>query len=195
MNHTLAINEYTQKLIQTIEALDRKELGRFVDLLLDAYEREAHIFIFGNGGSGATASHFASDLNKECSYGLDKRFKVIALTDNMPILLAYANDCEYSDIFVEQLKNFIRPGDLVIGISGSGNSENVLKAIKFAKAMQCTTVGITGYDGGRLRQIAEYSVNANVADMQISEDIHMILNHLTVKLLKQALERAPREAK
>jgi D-sedoheptulose 7-phosphate isomerase len=138
------------------------------------------IFIFGNGGSASTSSHFCCDLNKGVSYGKHKKFHAHSLTDNMATITAYANDTSYDDVFVEPLKNFLNPGDLVIAISGSGNSKNVIKAVEYANSMGNRTAGITGYNGGKLKQIATLSVNANVNDMEISEDIHMILCH-TIK--------------
>ena len=181
------IKNYLNLLQKTISSLNSAEIDNFLDVLMTAYNAGSTIFIFGNGGSAATASHFATDLNKGISYGLEKRFRVMALTDNFSTVSAYSNDTSYDDVFVEQMKNFIKPGDLVIGISGSGNSKNVIKAIEYANASGNTTVGITGYDGGKLRQFAKYSVNANINDMQISEDIHMILGHLTMKLLNGAI--------
>lgn len=177
------ITNYIESLQDTISKLNSTEIDNFLDVLMNAYNNGSTIFIFGNGGSAATASHFATDLNKGISFGLEKRFRVMALTDNFSTVSAYSNDTSYDDVFVEQMKNFIKPGDLVIGISGSGNSKNVIKAIEYAKSSGNTTVGITGYDGGKLRQIANHSVNANINDMQISEDIHMILGHLTMKVL------------
>lgn len=177
------IKNYLELLQDTISKLSSAEIDNFLDVLINAYNNGSTIFIFGNGGSAATASHFATDLNKGISYGLEKRFRVMALTDNFSTVSAYSNDTSYDDVFIEQMKNFIKPGDLVIGISGSGNSKNVIKAIEYANSYGNTTVGITGYDGGKLRQIAKHSVNANINDMQISEDIHMILGHLTMKVL------------
>jgi D-sedoheptulose 7-phosphate isomerase len=177
------INDYLDKLQKTIESLNRKELNNFINLLLNAREKKSTIFIFGNGGSALTASHFASDLNKGASYGMEKRFRVIALTDNYGLSSAYANDLSFDEIFIEQLKNFLEPEDLVIGISGSGNSKNIIKAIEYANLKGNTTIGITGFDGGKLKQITKHNVNANIQDMQISEDIHIILNHLTVKII------------
>jgi D-sedoheptulose 7-phosphate isomerase len=177
------IKNYLNELQNTISSLNSAEIDNFLDVLMNAYNNGSTIFIFGNGGSAATASHFATDLNKGISYGLEKRFRVMALTDNFSTVSAYSNDTSYDDVFVEQMKNFIKPGDLVIGISGSGNSKNVIKAIEYANSHGNPTVGITGYDGGKLRQIANHSVNANIKDMQISEDIHMILGHLTMKVL------------
>jgi len=183
MKFETPIKNYLELLQDTISRLNSAEIDNFLDVLMNAYNNGATIFIFGNGGSAATASHFATDLNKGISFGLEKRFRVMALTDNFSSVSAYSNDTSYDDVFVEQMKNFIKPGDLVIGISGSGNSKNVIKAIEYAKSSGNTTVGITGYDGGKLRQIANHSVNANINDMQISEDIHMILGHLTMKVL------------
>lgn len=190
MNVRLEIENYLKKLIEAVSCLNRNELEDFFQILLDCYERESQVFIFGNGGSASTASHFTTDLNKGISSGLSKRFKIICLNDSIPTMLAYANDLSYSDIFVEQLKNFLKKDDVVIGISGSGNSENVLKAIEYANRQGAITVGITGYDGGQLRKIAKYSVNANVLDMQISEDIHLILSHIIMKLFYKKLRES-----
>ncbi len=177
------IEEYFTLLNRTIKQLNRDEILSFTSLLLEAQKTGKRIFIFGNGGSASTASHFACDLNKGVSSCNDKRFKVISLSDNIPTMLAYSNDMSYDVVFLEQLKNYLEPGDLVIGISGSGNSKNVLNAIKFANEQGNTTIGITGYNGGKLREMASHSINANVNDMQISEDIHMILVHVVMRIL------------
>ena len=182
----LLINDYITELKQTLDNLDRGEILKFASILDEARLNGNKVFIFGNGGSGSTASHFACDINKGVSVGLDKRHRIIALTDNIPTMLAYSNDMSYDDVFVEQLKNFIEPGDVVVGISGSGNSKNIVKAIEFANTLNNLTVGITGYGGGKLRDIATFSVNANYNDMQISEDIHMMLVHVLMKILPKA---------
>ena len=114
-------------------------------LLVEAYEQERSIFLFGNGGSAALASHFACDLGKGAANGSKKRFRVMALTDNVPLMTAWANDSKYEDIFAEQLANFARPGDIAFAISGSGNSPNVLLALRSAKAIGSTTVGLGGF--------------------------------------------------
>lgn len=182
---TNKIDSYFDKLKHTIDNLDRDEINHFINLLLDARDKGKFIFIMGNGGSAATASHFVCDFNKGASYGCrGNRFKFICLNDNSAELMAYANDVGYEDVFVEPLKNFLNEGDVVIGISGSGNSRNVLKAITYANDNNAITVGITGYDGGILKSLAHYSVNVNVDDMQISEDIHMIFDHLSMSILK-----------
>lgn len=180
------IDEYLDNVKKTLDSLDRKEIETFLNLLVKAKNEEKTIFIMGNGGSAATASHFCCDFNKGVSYCKEKRFKFICLNDNVPTMMAYSNDISYDDIFVEPLKNFFKEGDLVIGISGSGNSKNVLKAIEYANENGGVTIGITGYNGGKLKTIAKYSVNTNVNDMQISEDVHMILDHLCSSVLCKA---------
>jgi D-sedoheptulose 7-phosphate isomerase len=161
-----------------------EEIGR---VLMSAYKDEKHIFIMGNGGSGATASHFACDINKGCCFELEKKFKVICLNDNIPSILAYANDLSYDKIYVEQLKNFLRPGDVVIGISGSGNSENVLQAVSYAKEKGAITIGLAGFDGGKLARISDLPFVAAIHDMQKVEDVHMIVIHMLMQYLSKAL--------
>lgn len=177
------INEYLEKVKKTLDNMDRSEIETFLNVLVNAKDNDKTIFIMGNGGSASTASHFCCDFNKSLSYGKGKRFKFICLNDNVPTMMAYSNDLSYDDIFVEPLKNFFNEGDLVIGISGSGNSKNVLKAIEYANENGGITVGITGYNGGKLREISKHSVNTNINDMQISEDVHMILDHLCSSIL------------
>lgn len=174
---------YLNRLQETIKRLDKEEINKFINMLLDARDADKQIFIMGNGGSASTASHFCCDFNKGSSYGFNKRFKFICLNDNVPGMMAYANDVSYDDVFVEQLKNFFNPGDYVIGISGSGNSKNVLKAIEYANAKGGITIGLTGFNGGKLKQICSHSVNMNVDDMQISEDLHMMMDHLSMKVI------------
>ena len=137
----------------------------------------------GNGGSGATASHFVCDFNKGISEKLDSKYRFICLNDNIPTMLAYANDVSYNSIFVEQLKNLATEGDLVIGISGSGNSNNVISAIEYANAQGCKTFGLVGYDGGMLKKIAQNCIHIKINNMQIVEDIHMIIDHLLYSVL------------
>jgi|SRR5579864_2760647 len=187
MEFTQQIDDYLAKLTRTLERLDRSEVNKFAELLLAAYEGGRKVLVFGNGGSASTASHFACDINKGVSYGMDKRFRIMPLTDNMATIMAYANDVSYEEVFLEQLKNFLEPGDLVVGISGSGNSKNVLKAIEYAKQKGNITVGICGYMGGKLREISHHSVNANFNDMQISEDVHFILMHLMMKITSKSI--------
>jgi D-sedoheptulose 7-phosphate isomerase len=182
------ICKYLNTLKNTIDLLDIEEISTFIKVLTQLYDKGGNIYLIGNGGSASTASHFACDLNKGVSFTLNKKFKVISLADNIPTMLAYANDVDFSDIFVEQLKNHLTEKDMVIGISGSGNSKNIVKAIEYANSLGSITVGITGYDGGELKKTADHVINANIDNMQISEDIHMILTHLTTTVLSEELK-------
>ena len=187
MNIIEEINIYLETLKNVIDILDRNAIRQFIEILLDVYVREKNIYIFGNGGSASSASHFVCDINKGVSFDLENKFKAISLNDNTAIMMAYANDFSYEDVFVEQLKNFLNDGDIVIGISCSGNSKNVLKAISYANYRGNKTIGLTGYDGGTLKKIAHHNINTYVNNMQISEDIHMILIHLTTRLLQKVI--------
>ncbi len=178
-----AMENYFSELKSVIDNLDRNEIETFINVMLNARNNGKNIYIMGNGGSGATASHFCCDFNKGMSYTKDKKFKMICLNDNVSTMLAYSNDVGYDFVFVEQLKNFVKEGDIVIGISGSGNSKNVLNAIDYANKKGAITIGLTGYNGGVLKQITKYSVNANVNNMQITEDIHMMLCHMIYDIL------------
>jgi len=170
---------------------------KFLQHLERAYLEGRQVFIMGNGGSGSSASHAAGDLNKGVSYGRERRFRVLSLNDNMATLTAYANDVSYSDAFVEQLKNFLNPGDLVIGISGSGNSLSILKAIEYANQKGAVTVGMCGFGGGKLAGMAQLPVHIPVNDMQMVEDIHMMLFHVAMQVLCARADdssRAPSKA-
>ncbi len=187
MNLSAFAADYLSELKTLLEKFDTPGFQRIVEKILDAYDAERHIFVMGNGGSGATASHFTCDINKGCCMDLDKKFKMICLNDNLPTLLALANDVSYDAVFVEQLKNFFLPGDLVIGISGSGNSPNVLRAIEYARACQGATIGLTGFSGGKLASLADIAWIAPVADMQKIEDMHMIVVHMIMQAVRGRL--------
>jgi D-sedoheptulose 7-phosphate isomerase len=180
--------DYLTQLKELLDAFPHERFEEIGQLLLSAYKDDKHIFIMGNGGSGTTASHFVCDINKGCCPGLDKKFKVICLNDNIPSILAYANDLSYDKIFIEQLKNFLRAGDVVIGISGSGNSENILQAVSYAKDNGAMTIGLTGFDGGKLAPIVDLPFIASVNDMQKVEDVHMIVVHMLMQYLCDALK-------
>jgi len=177
--------EYIEELAELLKVIDIGEIENFAKELGKAYKNNKNIFVMGNGGSGTTASHFACDINKGASLKLQKRFKVLCLNDNIPIMLAYANDISYESIFVEQLKNYIAEGDLVIGISGSGNSGNVLEAIKYANEAGARTFGITGFDGGELKNIAQKSIIIRSFDMQKVEDCHLIITHMIMQYFSE----------
>jgi D-sedoheptulose 7-phosphate isomerase len=180
------IHTYLDLVQATIVQLDRTQLEKAVEAFMRVYTEDKTIYVMGNGGSAATATHIAGDMVKGASFGLEKRFRVMSLTDNMTAIMAIANDVSYDDIFVEQLKNYIQPGDLVLGISGSGNSKNVVKALELAKAKGVQTLAFSGYKGGIISQLADIVVHAKVMDMEVAEDLHMIAFH-TIK--KEVMRR------
>lgn len=182
------IENYFERLSNTINALDTEEITAAVEMIKEAYEREANIYVFGNGGSAATASHFVCDFNKGISETHDKKFNLICLSDNTPIVTAIANDISYDDVFYFQLKNKLKKDDLIIAISGSGNSKNVIKAVEYAREIGTKVVGITGYSGGKLRELADYHMHVAIDDMQITEDIHMSFDHMMYRVLSDALK-------
>lgn len=182
-NYGPDILSYFNKLKQTIDKIPIQDLNLIMNLLMEAKKEGRKVFIMGNGGSSATASHYACDFNKGVSFNKAKKFKFICLNDNIPSLMAYANDLSFEDIFVEQLKNLFEEKDIVLGISGSGNSGNVLKAIEYANCHGGITIGFMGYDGGKLKSIVKYSVHIPINDMQITEDLHMVLDHCMMQIL------------
>ncbi len=177
------LRNYLTELTALFENVSLNEFIDFTTELTESLKRPSYIFICGNGGSASNASHFACDINKETSYRKDKRFKLICLSDNIPTILAYANDVSYDDVFVEQLKNFLTKDDMVIGVSVSGNSRNVLKAIDYANKNGGKTYGICGCGGGELKNISQKSLTIDSNDMQKVEDLHMIIFHCTMKYL------------
>lgn len=183
------LKNYFRELADLFNVINIKEFENFIEELTNAYQRQSHIFICGNGGSASTASHFACDINKGVSYGKDIRFKIVCLNDNMPTILAYANDVSYNDVFAEQLKNFMTKDDLVIGISGSGNSENVLRAISYGNDNGGITFGICGFGGGKLKDLAQKSIVINNNDMQKVEDLHLIISHCAMQYLRASNEK------
>ncbi len=187
MDFTRLGKKYIARLKQVLDTFDFKTFDLVVRAVLDAYTRQANIFVMGNGGSGATASHLACDINKGCCLDLSRKFKMICLNDNIPTMLALANDISYAAVFEEQLKNFFNPDDLVIGISGSGNSENVLRAIRHAAANGGKTMGWSGFDGGKLSQLADLALVVKSHDMQQVEDTHMVLAHMLMQAVFTAL--------
>lgn len=182
------INNYLLLLKKTIDRLDIAQINTVMNELLAVHARGGMIYIFGNGGSASTASHFVNDFNKGVSENLVKRFRVICLNDNISTLSAVANDIHYNQVFKFQLENYLEAGDLVMGISGSGNSENVVEAIEYANSRGVATVALLGYDGGQLKSRARYSIHVLINDMQKVEDIHLILNHLMMTILKEYME-------
>ena len=182
-DYTDKINAYYDSLRATIDKIDRGEINRAMEALKQARDNRKYIFIMGNGGSASTASHFAGDFNKGLSLNRDKRFRFVCLNDNAATVLSLANDVAYDAIFVEQLKNFLSEGDIVMAISGSGNSKNVVRAVEYAKEKGNTVLGLTGYSGGELKKLSDIKLHIPIDDMQVVEDLHMVFDHLIMSIL------------
>ncbi|MCE2438620.1 MAG: SIS domain-containing protein [Candidatus Latescibacteria bacterium] len=161
-----------------LASLNPADIASVITLMRSARDSGKRIFAIGNGGSASTASHFVNDLGKGASVGRETRFKVIPLTDNVEWMTALSNDLSYEDVFVEQLKNFAEPGDVLLAISGSGNSENVLRAVRFANGRGCHTVGFAGFGGGKLKDLVRHCIVVESDHMGRVEDIHVVLQHI-----------------
>lgn len=176
-------SEYVARLQEELAKIDLGELQRWSDQLFDAWDEDRFVYVLGNGGSATTATHISEDLGKSTLHESDlhdeskRRLKIMSLTDNLGWILAVGNDVGYEDIFVQQLMNYGRSGDIVIAISGSGNSPNVIKAVEWANRHQLVTFGLTGFDGGRLKQIQTDGLHVKLHDMGMVESIHLALFH------------------
>jgi D-sedoheptulose 7-phosphate isomerase len=184
---TAGLEQYLQDFSALLKKVDLTEVETLVNLLTEAYKNDRFVFIIGNGGSGANASHLCQDLGKGTLHDFDKqkRLRVMSLTDNTPYILAYGNDLGYDRIFVEQLKNFAHPSAVLLAISGSGNSPNVLNAVEWANANGLTTVGITGYDGGKLKKMCHHSVHVPSFNMGVVEAAHTVIFHYLLDTLHE----------
>src|SRR6266481_9088689 len=163
--------------------------------LLRGYEKEKRIFLFGNGGSAALASHFACDLGKGTILpgNIHKRFRVLALTDNIPLITAWANDVSYEQVFAEQLRNFLQPGDIAFGISGSGCSPNVLLALQVARESNAFNIGLTGFNGGKMPGLCDLCIVIPSHNMQIIEDFQLSITHALFTLVRHRIYEAGRD--
>ena len=169
---------YKAALEEAIQKIDTGRVLQAIDWFDEALAQRKHIFVCGNGGSASTASHFACDMVKGASFNRESRFRIMALTDSLPTLTAYSNDVSYECVFAEQLKNFAQPGDIVMCISGSGNSPNVVRAMEYANSIGCKTIALTGRDGGKLGPLAQLNLQVPVPHMGRIEDAHMIICHM-----------------
>lgn len=190
---TLGIGPYLRRVCEEIGRLDLAQIENFSDLLERAWRDGRFVFIIGNGGSGSTASHLCEDLAKctLCDFESQRRLKVLSLTDNAPWITAVANDINYESVFLEQLKNLASPGDLLLAISGSGNSPNILRAVEWANANGLETVGITGFSGGKLGPLAKHRLHAGVDDMGVVESLHLAVFHWVVDDLHRRFKAEP----
>jgi len=167
-------------------------MERIVPMLLTARTEVRTIFFFGNGGSASTASHFVVDIGKATIHGDGKRFRCLALVDNVESVTAWANDAEYSKVFSEQLKGLAHPGDVAVGISGSGNSPNVLEAVAMARTLGLATIGMTGMGGGKLKDLVDVPLVVPSNSMQHIEDVHLLVCHLLTAYLRDEQPSPPR---
>jgi len=197
---TLDAAAYLQRVQQEVDRVSQADLARWSDTLFTAWQDGKSVFIIGNGGSATTASHMAEDLGKSTLVESDlhdeslRRLKVLSLTDNVGWLTAIANDLDYDQVFVQQLMNYGSTGDLLLAISGSGNSANVLNAVDWANRHQLATFGLTGYDGGQLKQIQQDGLHLQLDDMGMVESIHLCLFHWVLNDLFARINRCGRYA-
>jgi len=197
---TLNAEDYLRRLNQEVDRVDRAALERWSDLIYQAWENGKFVFLIGNGGSGLTASHFCEDLGKgtirdaEMRDESKKRLKVLSLTDNLGWIMAIGNDWAYDQIFVQQLMNYGSAGDVLIAISGSGNSPNVLNAVDWANRHGLLTFGLTGYNGGRLKAMQQDGLHVDLNDMGMVESIHMCLHHWVLNDVFARIHRQGRYA-
>lgn len=181
---------YFEELQRVVTDLPHDSINQIAETLLKANESGRIVYLFGNGGSAALASHLACDLAKGTAYcNGGKRFRAMALTDNLPMLTAWANDSSYEDVFSEQLRNFVQLQDIAFAISGSGNSKNVLNALKVAREVGATTIGISGFQGGEMKSLCDICVVVPSDNMQIIEDLHLAMAHSIYRIVYSRMSR------
>lgn len=183
--------KYISDFSNIISAIDKDQVLKTIDLIWDAFNNDKMIFVIGNGGSAANASHFAQDLAKgtRVSINQEKRIKALSLTDNLPFVSALGNDDGYETIFEQQLRTFANAGDLLIAISGSGNSPNIINAVTWANENGLETIGVTGFSGGKLKEINKYNLHVPLNDMCTSESVHSFLFHFIVLEITDKMEK------
>lgn len=183
MDYKNRIKQYLNEEIEIIKSLDIDSINSIMNEIKASQERDNTIYICGNGGSAATASHFCCDFNKGVSGEQEKNTNFVCLSDNIPTMMAISNDLSYEEIFSYQLKNRLKPGDIVFVISGSGNSKNIVRAMETAKEKGNKIIGLCGYRGGKVKEMSDICLHVDVNNMQITEDIHMILDHCMMFIL------------
>ncbi len=177
------LKKYRDLEIEVFSKLNLEDVNTVLNVLEEARLSGKRVFTCGNGGSASTASHYAGDFNKGVSEKLDVKYDFECLSDNIPTMMAVANDFSYEEIFRYPLRNKMKAGDILIGISGSGNSRNVVNAFEYAKEIGGKTIAIVGYGGGKLKEMADYCIHVEIDDMQISEDLHLVLDHMMMWVL------------
>ncbi len=186
-DYTSQISKYIQDEKGVLDRLNVVAINEAMNLLEKTLEREGTVYIFGNGGSSATASHYQNDFNKGISEHTDKKFRFSCLNDNVATLMAVANDIGFEEVFRFQLLGKLRPEDIIIAISGSGNSQNVINAVEYAKEQGNKIIGLTGYSGGKLKRLSDISLHVPVNSMQITEDIHMVFDHMIMSIFYKTM--------
>jgi len=186
------ISNYFEELKKILDKISKKDIEEITNIIYNAYLNDRTIYILGNGGSASTSSHFACDLGKGTLSRVydqnEKRFKVVSLVDNVATITAYANDLSFDDIFVQQLHNLVKKGDVVIVITGSGNSKNVIKAVKYARECGAITIGLLGFDGGKVKKLLDKYVIVPSNHYGRIEDTHLILEHLITDYLRSKIK-------
>ena len=187
MNYTNDIKNYIELEREILSNLDVEQINAALNLLDETRLKKGRIYICGNGGSASTASHFQNDFNKGVSEYIEVPFRFHCLNDNMATIMAIANDIGYEEVFRFQLRGNLEPNDILVAISGSGNSKNVINAVEYAKAQGNKIIGLTGYSGGKLIELSDISLHVPVQSMQVTEDIHMVFDHLMMSMFYKSL--------
>jgi len=190
MDSSQIIEEYIQQSIQCLQDIKKMkvQIKKISDILINVRDEGRKVFLIGNGGSGSTASHFACDFNKTSTLPIKNRLRAISLVDNIPIVLAYGNDVSFDSIFVEQLKNLLEHNDVVIAISGSGNSKNILNAVSYAKENGGIVIGLTGFEGGILKSKCDECIVIPSNSMYRIEDMHLMINHILTSIFREGTD-------
>lgn len=186
-DYTSDIAEYVALEKSVLDKLDISAINEAMNVIDETRRTGGTIWIFGNGGSAATASHYQNDFNKGVSEFLDQKFRFLCLNDNVATLTAVANDIGYDEVYRFPLINNIKDHDIVVAISGSGNSANVVNAVEYAKSQNALVIGLTGFDGGKLKTVSDISLHVPVNSMQVTEDIHMVFDHLMMSIFYRHL--------
>jgi D-sedoheptulose 7-phosphate isomerase len=190
MTTAFDVPSYLEELSATIQRLPLPAIDRLVQTFLRAYDSGRTIFLFGNGGSASLASHMACDLGKGTTPAAGKRLRAVALTDNVALITAWANDTRYENVFAEQLENLLQPGDVVFAISASGNSANILAALRLARQAGAATAGMAGFQGGKMKPLCDVCVLVPSDNMQIIEDLHLSIAHSVFRVLRHEIQEA-----
>ena len=188
MDYKDKIKSYLDTEIETLKKLDIEEINKAMNLLEETRKNGNVVYTCGNGGSASTASHIKNDFAKGISYDLKHKYNFVSLSDNIATIMAIANDDSYDQVFYKQIENIIRPNDVLLAISGSGNSKNVIKAVEYAKSVGCKVIGMTGYSGGKLKELSDIKLHVPLDNMQVAEDIHTIFNHCMMHILCNILK-------